>query len=403
MRTLGASAFLVLGLVLPAAAQPEPPAGVPADWQPVPGWRVFVDKGCAGCHPVRGVGEGTVAPDLAGRQASRDLFELGAAMWNHLPRMGGAMRQVPIQRPQLTPLELSSLSAFLVTTQYFEPSGDSAKGSRVLVDKGCGQCHAVGGRGGSAGPPLDGLKRSSSPFLLAAALWNHGSLMAEAENARGIAWVPFRGMEVSDLVAYIVASSQQAGPEPAPVVPGTPEQGERLLSERGCGQCHAVGKGKARPSGVRLASPGHRVRGSEFAGLMWNHGLRTSTVMKKRGLAPPRLTGPEMADLAAYLYTTSYLDVTREGARRGGELVRQKGCLGCHTIYRRGGKTASDLAIDNVVSTPAGQVAAMWNHARLMEIKGHRQATPLPSLSGSEFAAVTAYLAGLGSGPPKAK
>ena len=226
-------------------------------------------------------------------------------MWNHLPRMGDAMRQVPIQRPQLTPLELSSLSAFLVTTQYFEPSGDSAKGSRVLVDKGCGQCHAVSGRGGSAGPPLDGLKRSNSPFLLAAALWNHG--------------------------------------------------------------------------------------------------LLTSAVMKKRGLAPPRLTGPEMADLAAYLYTTSYLDVTREGARRGGELVRQKGCLGCHTIYRRGGKTASDLAIDNVVSTPAGQVAAMWNHARLMEIKGHRQATPLPSLSGSEFAAVTAYLAGLGSGPPKAK
>jgi hypothetical protein len=56
---------------------------------------------------------------------------------------------------------------------------------------------------------------------------------------------------------------------------------------------------------------------------------------------------------------------------------------------------------DNVVSTRAGQVAAMWNHGRYMETKARRQSTPLPLLTGQELADIATYLAGLGSGPPK--
>jgi len=59
------------------------------------------------------------------------------------------------------------------------------------------------------------------------------------------------------------------------------------------------------------------------------------------------------------------------------------------------------MAIDNVVSTRAGQVAAMWNHGRYMETKARRQSTPLPRLTGQELADIATYLAGLGSGPPK--
>lgn len=45
----------------------------------------------------------------------------------------------------------------------------------------------------------------------------------------------------------------------------------------------------------------------------------------------------------------------------------------------------------------------MWNHGRYMETKARRQSTTLPLLTGQELADISAYLAGLGSGPPKQK
>jgi mono/diheme cytochrome c family protein len=108
-----------------------------------------------------------------------------------------------------------------------------------------------------------------------------------------------------------------------------------------------------------------------------------------------------MADITAYLYAAYYFESAAGRAGRGRQLVQQKGCLTCHSIYRKGGNIASDLAIDNVVSTPAGQVAAMWNHARYMDTEARRQSTTLPPLTGQELADISAYLAALGGGPPK--
>jgi mono/diheme cytochrome c family protein len=108
-----------------------------------------------------------------------------------------------------------------------------------------------------------------------------------------------------------------------------------------------------------------------------------------------------MADVSAYLYTVYYFDAAAGRAGSGRDLVRRKGCLSCHSIYRKGAGTAADLAIDNVVATPAGQVAAMWNHGRYMETAARRQAAELPRLTGQEMADITTYLAALGSGPPK--
>ena len=403
-RTLTAYGLVVLTVLLPAAARSQDPGAVPPEWRMVPGWTVFVDKGCSACHRVRGIGDGTVGPDLAGLQASRGLFDLGAAMWNHLPRMGAAMRDLGIQRPQLTPLEFSSLAAFLFTTQYYDAApGDPVKGSRLFAAKSCARCHAVGGKGGGTGPALDSFKRSNSPVLMGAALWNHGVQGAEAMAARGIAWPNFQGTDVADLVAYIVTAAQDQSRETVRVVPGIPERGEKLFADKGCVTCHAVGAGKRPTAAPRLATQAHHVSASEFAGLMSNHGTKMWAVMRQRGLPVPRLTGQEMADIAAYLYTAYYFESAAGRAGRGRELVRKKGCLTCHAIYRRGGSSASDLAINNVVSTPAGQVAAMWNHARYMETEGRRQSTTLPLLTGQELADISAYLAGLGIRPPEQK
>lgn len=400
-RIITGYGLAVLTVLLPAATQAQGPRAVPAEWTMVPGWNVFVDKGCGTCHRVRGVGDGTAGPDLAGLRGSRGVYELGAAMWNHLPRMGAAMRDAGIQPPRLTPLEFSSLAAFLFTTQYYTVSGNPATGSRLFTAKSCAQCHAVGGKGGSVGPALDRLKRSSSPIHLAAAMWNHGPRMAEAMDARGIIWPTFRRTELADLMAHIAMAAQNQGGETAPVVPGTPERGEKIFADRGCATCHPVGAGENPTAAPRLATQAHHVSASEFAGLMWNHGARMWAAMRERGLTVPQLTGQEMADITAYLYTVYYFESATGRAGRGRELVQRKGCLSCHAIYRKGGNTASDLAIDNVVSTPTGQVAALWNHARYMDTEARRRSMTLPPLTGQELADISVYLAALGGGPPK--
>jgi mono/diheme cytochrome c family protein len=397
-----ACGLVVVTLLLPVVARSQAPAAVPAGWAALPGWQVFVDKGCITCHQVRGVGDGTVGRDLARLRSNGGLFEVGAAMWNHLPRALAAMRELGVVPPRLTPLEFSDLAAFLFTVRYYDVSGDSAKGAALFTAKSCVECHAVGGSGGSVGPALDGFKRSSSPVLLAAAMWNHGPRMADEMKVRAIAWPTFRGTELDDLMAYIVKASRDPGGEWARVVPGTPERGVKTFTDKGCAGCHPLGTGKSAKV-PRLGTRAHHVSAGEFAGLMWSHGAQMWAAMRQRGITVPRLTGQEMADITAYLYTVYYFDPAAGRGVRGRELVKAKGCLACHSIYRKGGDVAADLAISNVVSTRAGQVAAMWNHGRYMETEARRQSITLPRLTGEELADIAAYLAGLGGGPPKQK
>jgi hypothetical protein len=68
----------------------------------------------------------------------------------------------------------------------------------------------------------------------------------------------------------------------------------------------------------------------------------------------------------------------------GWNVFVEKGCGTCYPGYRNGGNIANDLAIDNVVSTPAGQGAAMWNHGRYMATRARRwPRTPTPLLPPS--------------------
>ncbi len=356
------------------------------------GWDVFASKGCGKCHAVRGTGGG-VGPDLGRIATGKSFFELGAAMWNHLPKMGARMRELRIERPTLTPRETADLIAFLFTAQYFDELGDAKAGQKLFASKGCVRCHAVGGTGGGVGPALDALKKSNSPVLVAAAMWNHGPRMAETMKAKGIPRPAFEGREMVDLIAYVVEAARDTGGDTAQVVPGTPARGEKLFAERRCAACHAIG-GKGPKVGPDLGRVGHHVSLTAFAARMWNHGPAMWAKMKERGIEPPALAGQDMADILAYLYTSRYFD-QRADARRGAQVVQAKGCTTCHSVRGKGGKLAADFATSNVVATPASLIAGMWNHSAYMEAKAQKQDVPWPTLSGQELADIATYLGSL--------
>jgi mono/diheme cytochrome c family protein len=380
-----------------ASAQPpapqQPPLPFAPDWALIAGWDVYAKKGCGQCHGVRSSSEGRAAPDLARIQSGTGFYELGAAMWNHLPLMGAKMRETGIERPTLTPLELSNVLAFIFTAQYSDELGNAKTGERLFTAKGCVQCHAVGGKGGNVGPALDALKRSNSPVLVAARMWSHGPRMAEAMQAKGIERPTFARNELVDIIAFITATAKDPGGDTAQVVPGTPERGEKLFRDKQCAGCHTIG-GKGGKVGPELGRA-HHVSLTQFAGLMWNHGPAMWARMKERGIEVPQLTGQEMADIVAYLYTSHYFDPAAGSSARGQQLVQTKGCVACHSVRGKGGKVAADFATSNVVGSPAALIAAMWNHSRSMEDQAAKQNLKLPTLKGQELADVAAYFKSL--------
>lgn len=390
LGTVSRLGMLVLLLLLPGssgAAQAAPPAT-----PPISDWDVFARKGCATCHRIRGIGDGTIGPDLGRIDSGTGFIDIAAAMWNHLAEMRVQMRKHRVEWPRFTPQEFSNLIEFVFMAQLRDIARDPVEGQRVFVAKGCDRCHTASDTGERAAPRLAELRRSTSSVLMAASMWNHVSQMGDAMDAAGVTRTPFAGTELQDIVAYIRTAGRDARGESAPLVVGVPDRGKRLFVDKGCAGCHAVedkGSGPGRSIGPRAP----RATVTDLPVVLWNHRVAART----RRL--PSLTGQDMADITAYLHASYYFDPPPGDARRGRRRLEDKGCLGCHSIYGRGGNSAPDFATSNVVSSKLGQLTAMWNHAPYMENEAKRRGMTLPTLTGQELSDITTYLARLGSGP----
>jgi mono/diheme cytochrome c family protein len=392
-RRVGWSAVVVVCLLAwaPGPVEPQPLFGPTQD--PLAGARVFGEKGCARCHAINGVG-GRVGPDLGRLPRPHSFYDLAAAMWNHLPQMGERMRQLGIPRPRLDARETSDLIAFLFTANYFDPPGNTEQGRRLFSEKRCVVCHQVGGTGGVVGPNLDFLGQYGSPIFVATAMWNHGPAMAEAMRARGIPRPHFEGSELADLIAYLRSASPERAEEPLYLIPGRAEDGRRLFVEKRCVQCHGPG-GRGGGIGPDLAGRGREWSLMQFAAAMWNKAPAMTAVMETRGIPVPQLRPAEVADLVAYLYRVRYL-ATPGDPGRGREVVTAKGCLGCHSIEGRGGKTASDLARAKDLDSPATVAGALWNHS--FERASALGPGPWPELRASDMADLVAFLGSVARG-----
>ena len=367
-----------------------------AAYSPMAGSRVFGTSRCGACHPVRGFGGGE-APDLGFGTESRSVYDLAAALWNHLPERLADMDQRGLAPSRLAPHEAGSLVAFLHSLRYLDPAGDPDRGRGLFREKRCVECHQVGGVGGVVGPSLDFLGIYGAPIQVAAAMWNHGPRMLEAFEARDIRRPEFTADEFADLIAFLEGESGGVPTRRLFVLPGSRDAGRNVFRRRGCIECHGPPGGGGR-AGPDLAE---RARGRTllgFAAAMWNHQPGMLAEAEESGREVPRLEPAEMADLVAYLSSFGYV---RGGgsARRGRRVARTRGCVDCHARSGTGGETALEMARRVRGPDPAAVLSALWNHVPAA-LERDLPPDAWPRLRGDEAADLAAFLLSAG-GPDR--
>jgi mono/diheme cytochrome c family protein len=393
----GLAALLLAALLVPPAQGSGAEDGattLPGD--PLAGRQVFLEKACDHCHAVWGEG-GTLGPDLGKGGMWRSVMQLAGVLWNHSPEMIEKMRERRIARPSISSAEMANLAAFLYYLDYFDPPGDPVKGESLFAERGCGRCHAVGGRGGRVGPRLDGLKRFASPLFLAGAMWTHGPAMARKMAETQVPRPRFEGADLADILAYVQRDSAEKSGEKVYMVPGSPARGGKVFAAKGCVDCHAV-RGAGGRVGPDLGNrPLHRSV-TEMAGQMWNHEPTMWAKMQALGIPLPEFSEQDLSDLIAYLFFLQYFDPPGN-VERGKSVYLDKGCVLCH--YAPAGTEkllAPDLSRSRALASPMELSSAMWNHAPVMETQFRERGLPWPRFSGDEVRDLVAYL--LSASPP---
>jgi mono/diheme cytochrome c family protein len=352
------------------------------------GAAVFGEKGCVACHSVAGEGD-TLGPDLKSASLGRSFDDLAAALWNHLPAMTDRMDELGIDSPRLSPQEAGDLIAFLYTLDYFEPPGDPGRGEALFQELSCIRCHRVGGVGGVVGPDLDYIGARGVPIELATAMWNHAPAMSAAAEVRGIERPTFSGSQLVDLIAYLKSASRGRADEDLYVLPGHADDGRRVMDDKGCTDCHGV-PGSGGGGATDLAGRSRRFSLTDFVAAMWNKGPAMSAAADRMGLELPELASEELSDVVAYLYSVDYFEGPGS-ARRGRDLLRTAGCLGCHSLAGSGAGVASDLANVSGVDRPASVVAALWNHTRVGRTFAEVTENAWPEMTGEQMEDLIAF------------
>lgn len=391
-RTVTALACAAV-LLLPLAwsAQTGGAFFIPGD--PQAGLKTFFDKGCARCHAVLGEG-GATAPDLARAPAGHlGASEIVAEFWNHAPAMWETMRAESVELPPFSETEMANLFAFLYSVRALDDPGNPERGRRLLAEKKCIACHALGGEGGRAAPDLRKWSGQRNAVSWVQAMWNHAPAMQASMQARGLDWPQFSGTDVTDLLAYIRSHASGARGRMY-LRPGNPAAGRALFGSKGCAQCHGLAASGGRP-GPDLGQRRMPRTLGQFAAAMWNHAPAMAASMQARQIQRPQFSNEEMADLIAYLFAERYFERTANAAR-GARLFEAKGCAACHAP----GSGAPDLAGGRANASPAAIATALWNHGPLMLERMRELRLDWPRFAPGEMADLMEFL---GNGQPPAR
>ncbi|MFQ5852635.1 MAG: c-type cytochrome, partial [Candidatus Binatia bacterium] len=170
---------------------------------PQHGKKLFTQKRCAECHKITGHGKG-VGPDLRVKLKG-SLMQIAGEMWNHGPKMWTKMRERGINVPSLSPEEMSDLISYLYFLQFIDHQGNIERGEAVYREKRCGACHSFPRAGEKRAPDLTKVEKLETPLEVITEMWNHSGGMERMMLEQNVAWPVFKGGEMADLIAYLLA------------------------------------------------------------------------------------------------------------------------------------------------------------------------------------------------------
>jgi mono/diheme cytochrome c family protein len=260
----------------------------------------------------------------------------------------------------------------------------------VFGAKGCSNCHAVNGVGGTLGPDLGRIQRNRSFNDIAAAMWNHLPQMVAEAQKRSLPMARLDRAEVGDLIAFLFTQNYFNGG-------GNAESGKKLFAQKSCIICHQVA-GVGGVLGPNLDAAGQSGSPINMAAAMWNHGPAMAEEMRVMGISRPRLNASDLKDLVAYLKTTARqpsvapLSLLPGRVSAGLVLFEKKQCIKCHKVQGSGGNAGPDLGTRGLHRDVVEFAAALWNKAPAMLHAMKLRKFAVPTLSAEEMADIVAYL-----------
>ncbi|HVB98031.1 MAG TPA: c-type cytochrome [Candidatus Dormibacteraeota bacterium] len=346
------------------------------------GHAVFQEKGCVHCHAVNAVG-GSIGPDLGEGKPSSVAF-LVTTMWNHAPNMWAYMRAERFSYPTLDYEQTAQLVAYLYMASRMDAQGDAEQGRLLFAKYRCSQCHFVTATPGPHATPLDDPHALRSPMVWVQAMWNSTPAMEEATRKTGVAWPVLESSDLADLYAYVRSGLHDSSfPER---FLGDPKKGWQLFQSKGCLDCHALrGDGPQSPGAWRSLTF------MQVGQAMWSNAPAMLAAMKERGLASPRLTGKDLADLAAFIYTLRYFDPVGS-AIVGRSVFRWRGCSHCHGREAQGSSIAPALRGQGRNYNSISLATALWSHGPKMFQRSQELGIGWPRLHASDVGDLLAFL-----------
>jgi cytochrome c2/cytochrome c5 len=399
-----------------------------ADWtkaDTTAGRALFGELRCVSCHAVAGRG-GTMGPELTriGDKVRRDWL-FGFLKDPHREQPDTAMLQYRLSDEQLRDLTAFLLDEYrtaggeaeTVPASYQEPRL-VAEGRTLFVRHGCYACHRLAGfsETGRIGPSLAGVadrdpdqlpyganvvRRTTDNYIFLKLLLPDAlgtpSLMptlgftpAQAATIT----VALAGLRKGDLPASRVVKA-------APPAPYRPQGrfGEIVMRYR-CLSCHRVGGSGGDLSTVPLDRIGSQLQPEYLVEYLQNPGaVRVSVEARMPVFHMLPEEAKTIADYAGEVFRDDELDrydarFTPAEARRGEQLYRQLGCVGCHQLDTVGGYVGPDL------SNTGKRLRPGWTSSWLLAPERFKPGTLQPDygLSALDARALTAYLSGLGAG-----
>jgi len=113
--------------------------------------------------------------------------------------------------------------------------------------------------------------------------------------------------------------------------------------------------------------------------------------MRELGIPRPVLSGSEMADVMAFLYSLNYFDQPGD-AVRGAGLFRDKQCIACHAAGGAGAPIGPPVEKLSDFGSPLLMIQAMWNHGPDMQERMKALGIPRLVLQGADMADILAFL-----------